>query len=247
MTYADFVTGFLIIINVFDTDIIHRVKIPGKPQSILKTFITNTNDLFFVVLNVDHDDHDEHDEHEKQENKEESHILYKINLDQGNRREDDDVVNILTFDGYQIHELFRYNEKDLKKTRENENNERKMSEIQLLDIFCRGSSEKEKIDINEKTIIFFLFKGAVFKWSEVDEGKIEFQFKTDATKFVYVNTNKFLLLHNFYDDEEQQLRIMKKQKIMMIDFDFSKVDERMLYEANNLGEEFIIDFNYDSE
>ena len=33
----------------------------------------------------------------------------------------------------------------------------------------------------------------------------------------------------------------------MIDFDFSKVDERMLYEANNLGEEFIIDFNYDSE
>ena len=122
-------TGFLIIINVFDTDIIHRVKIPGKPQSILKTFITNTNDLFFVVLNVDHDDHDEHDEHEKQENKEESHILYKINLDQGNRREDDDVVNILTFDGYKIHELFRYYETNLEKTRENENNERKMSEI----------------------------------------------------------------------------------------------------------------------
>ena len=65
ITYADIVPGYLIIINMFDSDIIHRVKIPGNPRSILKTFITNTNDLFFVVLNINHEAHENHYEHEK--------------------------------------------------------------------------------------------------------------------------------------------------------------------------------------
>ena len=49
ITYAGMETEYLIIINVFDPDVIHRIKIPGKPVRILKTFITVTNDLFFLV------------------------------------------------------------------------------------------------------------------------------------------------------------------------------------------------------
>lgn len=33
----------------------------------------------------------------------------------------------------------------------------------------------------------------------------------------------------------------------MIDFDFSTVKEKVIYETTNVGEENIIDFNYDSE
>ena len=51
LTYADLDNQHLIIINIYDFEIIHRIKIPGNPTSILKTFITATNDLIFVVQN----------------------------------------------------------------------------------------------------------------------------------------------------------------------------------------------------
>ena len=81
-----------------------------------------------------------------------------------------------------IKELFQYSEKDLIEASELANQKKewkkKTDQIKLLDIFCRGSSVKENVDINEKTMIFFLIKGAVFKWSELNPKKIEFQFKT---------------------------------------------------------------------
>ena len=39
----------LIIVNAYDPDVVHRVEIPGKPDKLCDSFITRTNDLFFVV------------------------------------------------------------------------------------------------------------------------------------------------------------------------------------------------------
>ena len=100
ITYEDMINGYLIIINVFDPDIIHRLKIPGNPIRVLKTFITRTNDLFFIV--------------EEKDDKEIKHIVYHINLDYGNRRENDEVYNNETFDGFLIEKLFEYTSKDIK-------------------------------------------------------------------------------------------------------------------------------------
>ena len=148
--------------------------------------------------------------------------MYKINLDKGNRREKEEVTNIDVFDGFIIERLFSYTAEDLNKARIialkelNDEDEEKMKEMindeskksssmNMVDIFCRGSSEKQIIDINEKTIIFFLHLGAIYKWSDTDRDKIELCLVTDSKKFVFVNPNKFLMLHNCYDQKNKYI------------------------------------------
>ena len=89
--------------------------------------------------------------------------MYRINLDKGNRREIFHVPSSENYDGYLIEKLIEFEMKDL--TRELNKKESEREEIQnmtLIDMFCRGSSIKEKYDINEKLIIMFLYDGAIY-------------------------------------------------------------------------------------
>ena len=51
------------IIEVYDPDTVLNIEIPGNPEKIVDTFITETNDLFVMVLNREH------------------YTLYKLDLD----------------------------------------------------------------------------------------------------------------------------------------------------------------------
>ena len=151
-----------------------------------------------------------------------THILYKINLDKGNRREKQEVIDIDVFDGFIIEKLFSYtadnldeardfalksqNEEEIdKQEKEIKTEKKEISSMNLIDLFCRGSSEKQVIDINEKTIIFFLHKGAIYKWSDTNQDKIELCFVTDSKKFIFMNDCKLLLLHDCYDPDHKYI------------------------------------------
>ena len=100
-------------------------------------------------------------------------------------------MNNDVFDGFEILKLFEYQHKHLNE---------KSSSMTFIDFFCRGSSKKDFIDINEKLIILFLHEGGLYKWSEQEKDKLVHLFDTEAEKFIHVADNKFMLLQNCYDD-----------------------------------------------
>lgn len=49
VTFSGLKKDFIMILNAFDSENIHRVQIHGKPNKICQTYITDTNDLFIMV------------------------------------------------------------------------------------------------------------------------------------------------------------------------------------------------------
>ena len=66
----------------------------------------------------------------------------------------------------------------------------------LLKVYARGSSRKQKIDVNNKLVIFFLHRGAIYSWTQFDAHscakiKINFVSQTCSTEFYMHSTNQF--------------------------------------------------------
>ena len=115
----------------------------------------------------------------------------------------------------------------------------------FIDFFCRGSSKKDFIDINEKLIILFLHEGGLYKWSEQEKDKLVHLFDTEAEKFIHVADNKFMLLQNCYDDQNTSQLI--GQQILMLDIDFVSQHHEPVFEIEEVYDERIINFSYDSQ
>lgn len=133
-------TPVLIIVNAYDPEFVHRVEIPNRPDNMCASFITSTNDLFFVCRS------------RKADNKN-FYFVYYIDLDEGNRRENPKCNNDNYYDAYNVQHLFEYSAESV-------------DEKELLSIFARGSSAKEKIDIGEQLIIFMLHQGKLYSWQK---------------------------------------------------------------------------------
>lgn len=73
-TFSGLKSDYIMILNAFDRDNIHRVQILDEPDRICKTYITDTNDLFIMVQ------------------KGEYYRLQYIDLDAGNVREQDKLT-----------------------------------------------------------------------------------------------------------------------------------------------------------
>lgn len=147
---------------------------------------------------------------------------------------------------------------------------------ELLKIFARGSSAKEKIDINEQLIIFMLHQGQLFSWRERNETVkapiamwlseaasrvrpnklLESVCSTDSQEMVVLSANKFAIVGDLYlskglNDPGQESKQIKSrsvsQKIYEFNIDFTDYNCKALFEFNKRNREFLINFNVDHE
>ena len=80
VTFSGLEKRYLIILNAYDKNLIHRVQMPGEPDAITHTYITETNTLFIVT------------------SKGNKIRLQFIDLDASNRRENGNAQ----FDSYRV-------------------------------------------------------------------------------------------------------------------------------------------------
>jgi len=86
VTFSGLAKDFLIILNAYDKNLIHRVQIPDNPDAITHTYITETNMLFIVT------------------SKGSKTRMQYIDLDASNRRENGNAQ----FDSFRVQNMFEY-------------------------------------------------------------------------------------------------------------------------------------------
>ena len=107
------------------------------------TYITTTKDLFFILRNDDR------------------YIVYTLDLDNLNtfeKKVDPKRPIVKNEDLYDFEKVFEYTAEEVEF-------------MPLDDMFVRGSSRKEVIQLNEKLIIFILHRGTLYQWTEGYKGR----------------------------------------------------------------------------
>ena len=106
---------------------------------------------------------------------------------------------------------------------------------QFLQLYCRGSSQKEKIDVNQRLQVFFLHQECIYSWTEIEREvdgrgkKMKYLppvkvSRTDSTKFYRYNNDSFFFLENKKRDG-----IIVEQEIRKVEISFSSCDLKTVY------------------
>ena len=96
ITYSGIDKRYLLIINLYQKNQIHRVRLPEENAIIIHTYITETNDLFVVVMTQD------------------SYKIKFIDLDASNRREQDDVTPHVLYNQFRFQDVLEYSCSEVK-------------------------------------------------------------------------------------------------------------------------------------
>ena len=170
--------NYLLIVNAFSRKTIHRVQIAPSHESIkiCETFISSTKDLFLVIYKDSH------------------YVLLTLNLDNINQFE-----NKRKIDGGETERGDTISEDNFKFEKLLEYPASLVNNKPLLHLFIRGSSRKEVIQLNYKLTAFFLHEGALYTWSESDEGAMPEPVLTDPDQFM-IQSKRLVILddNNFY-------------------------------------------------
>lgn len=182
----------ILVINCYDHEQIHQVQI-GKKEEKMTIVDTYITDTNDLFIAT--------------QVKVQQVIKYKIfhiDLDKSNVRE-----NKKRDEHFRIEEIFEYSEKHVDKRA-------------LLAIHVRGSSRKEKSDINQMRVIFFLHQGKdqnkIYFWidNKDDDKKPLFLSDTVSNKFYVHDPNAFFFLDKKFSGEGEQ-KELKSQEIKKVE------------------------------
>lgn len=152
VTFGDFASNnYIFIINVFDSDKIHKVELPDSPDRICSTYITENNNLFIMTQKANDND--------KKQNTC-TYLLQYIDLDEAfddkshnenlKRREQrtGKIIN------YEVNKLIKYCSEDV-------------GHQPFLAMHIRDSSHKDSVDNNHELIIYLLHDEKLYYWSQL--------------------------------------------------------------------------------
>ena len=116
----------------------------------------------------------------------------------------------------------------------------------LTNIHARGSSKKEKIDTNNKLVVFLKHEDNLYVWTQLNENTMNlktFKFvgKFHSKEFMLIDDSKFLYLENFYDEYDKSKVV--KQEIKLVTIHYCLYNLTVVYYESD--PEYIISFNLD--
>lgn len=96
----------------------------------------------------------------------------------------------------------------------------------IIDLHVRSSSEKEPIDMNKRTIAFFLHENNMYFWCEGKSKlkKVNNDFTIRSEKFERLNDNNIMLFTEHFNDKNE-LTFCLRQIIV----EFSMFDTKYVY------------------
>ena len=93
----------------------------------------------------------------------------------------------------------------------------------LTNIHARGSSKKEKIDTNNKLVVFLQHEDNLYVWTQLNEQSMNlktFKYvgKFHSKEFMLIDDSKFFYLENTYDEQDKNKVVKQEINLIMIHY-----------------------------